>query len=107
MARQGANRVRLLWASTGVKNPAYPDTLYVDSLIGKDTVNTVPDATLAAFCDHGTARITLPENTDAAFAHLSEVSRLDIDLEALAPRLQHDGLQQFEEAFAKLLAPLT
>ncbi len=107
LARQGANRVRLLWASTGVKNPAYPDTLYVDSLIGKDTVNTVPNATLAAFCDHGTARITLPENTDAAFAHLNEVSRLDIDLEALAARLQHDGLQQFEEAFAKLLAPLT
>ncbi|MGF6146948.1 Transaldolase [Kingella potus] len=103
LARQGAHPVRLLWASTGVKNPAYPDTLYVDSLIGRDTVNTVPDATLAAFADHGTARATLAENTAAAFAQLDEVSRLGIDLEALAARLQNDGLQQFDEAFAQLL----
>lgn len=105
-AAQGANRVQLLWASTGVKNPAYPDTLYVDSLIGEQTVNTVPDATLKAFIDHGTAKPTLAENTDEAIVQLTEVEKLGIDLEALATRLQEDGLKQFEDAFAKLLAPL-
>ena len=106
LAGQGANRVSLLWASTGVKNPAYPDTLYVDSLIGRHTVNTVPDATLKAFMAHGTAAETLPENTDAAFARIAKAEKLGIDLETLATRLQNDGLKQFEEAFAKLLAPL-
>ncbi|MCF7529184.1 transaldolase [Neisseria lisongii] len=106
LAAQGANRVQLLWASTGVKNPAYPDTLYVDSLIGAETVNTVPDATLKAFIDHGTAKAVLAEHTDQALADLAAVAELGIDLEALAVRLQEDGLKQFEEAFAKLLEPL-
>lgn len=103
---QGANPVQLLWASTGVKNPAYPDTLYVDSLIGPDTVNTVPDATLKAFIDRGTAKPTLTEGTEEAAAQLAEVEKLGIDVEALATRLQEDGLKQFEEAFEKLLEPL-
>ena len=98
--------MRLLWASTGVKNPSYPDTLYVDSLIGKDTVNTVPDTTLQAFIDHGTARITLTDQTDQALARLEEIAALGIDVEVLASRLQEDGLKQFEEAFAKLLETL-
>ncbi|MCP1771448.1 transaldolase [Neisseria perflava] len=106
LAAKGANRVQLLWASTGVKNPAYPDTLYVDSLIGADTVNTVPDATLKAFIDHGTAKTTLTEGIDEALAQLAEAAKLGVDLEALATRLQEDGLKQFEEAFEKLLAPL-
>ena len=106
LAGQGANRVQLLWASTGVKNPAYPDTLYVDSLIGADTVNTVPDATLKAFIDHGTAQNTLNQGVEEAQALLAEVAALGIDVEALAVRLQEDGLKQFEEAFEKLLAPL-
>ena len=103
---QGANPVQLLWASTGVKNPAYPDTLYVDSLIGPNTVNTVPDATLKAFIDRGTAKPTLTEGTEEAAAQLAEVEKLGIDVEALATRLQEDGLKQFEEAFKKLLEPL-
>ena len=106
LAEKGANRVQLLWASTGVKNPAYPDTLYVDSLIGAHTVNTVPDATLKAFIDHGTAKATLTEGTDEAQAQLAETAKLGIDVETLATRLQEDGLKQFEEAFEKLLAPL-
>ncbi|PSJ79905.1 transaldolase [Neisseria iguanae] len=106
LAAKDANRVQLLWASTGVKNPAYPDTLYVDSLIGADTVNTVPDATLKAFIDHGTAKATLTEGTEEAQAQLAEVAALGIDVEALSTRLQEDGLKQFEEAFEKLLAPL-
>ncbi|WP_373741171.1 transaldolase [Neisseria sp.] len=103
---KGANPIQLLWASTGVKNPAYPDTLYVDSLIGKDTVNTVPDATLKAFIDHGTAKSTLTESIAEAQAVLAETEKLGIDVEALAVRLQEDGLKQFEDAFAKLLEPL-
>ncbi|MDK4579493.1 transaldolase family protein, partial [Kingella kingae] len=106
LAEKGANPVSLLWASTGVKNPAYSDTLYVDSLIGAHTVNTVPDATLAAFIDHGTAALTLPEQTDVALANIAQAAELGIDLEMLATRLQNDGLKQFEDAFAKLLAPL-
>ncbi|KPN72348.1 transaldolase [Neisseria sp. 83E34] len=106
LQQRGANRVELLWASTGVKNPAYPDTLYVDSLIGTQTVNTVPDATLKAFIDHGTAKATLTDNTEQAKQQLAEVAQLGIDLEALATRLQEDGLKQFEDAFEKLLNPL-
>ena len=98
--------MQLLWASTGVKNPAYPDTLYVDSLIGAHTVNTVPDATLKAFIDHGTAKASLTEGVEAAQAQLAETAALGIDVETLAARLQEDGLKQFEEAFEKLLAPL-
>lgn len=88
------------------ENPAYPDTLYVDSLIGVHTVNTVPDATLKAFIDHGTAKATLTESADEARARLAEIAALGIDVETLAARLQEDGLKQFEEAFEKLLAPL-
>ena len=107
LAEKGANKVSLLWASTGVKNPEYADTLYVDKLIGEHTVNTVPEKTLAAFIDHGKAELTLPENQEEAFACLQEVQKLGIDVEVLAERLQHDGLIQFEQAFAKLLAPLS
>ena len=106
LAEQGANKTSLLWASTGVKNPAYPDTLYVDSLIGADTVNTVPDATLNAFIDHGKAACTLTEGMEEALAQLAETAQLGIDVETLATRLQDDGLKQFEKAFEQLLAPL-
>lgn len=106
LAEQGANKVSLLWASTGVKKPAYPDTLYVDSLIGADTVNTVPDATLNAFIDHGKAACTLTEGMEEALAQLAETAQLGIDVETLATRLQDDGLKQFEKAFEQLLAPL-
>lgn len=102
-----ANRVLLLWASTGVKNPVYRDTLYVEELIGKNTVNTVPDATLKAFIEHGEIRgLTLPEHIETALANIAEAEKLGVDLETLATRLQNDGLKQFEDAFAKLLVPL-
>ena len=89
-----------------MKNPDYPATLYVDALIGEHTINTVPDATLKAFIATGTAARALPENIPAALAQLAEAEKLGIDVETLATRLQNDGLKQFEEAFAKLLAPL-
>lgn len=101
---QGAARLQLLWASTGTKNPAYPDTLYVDELIGEHTVNTVPTATLNAFIDHGNVSASLSGKEAASAQVLADVAALGIDLEALALRLRDDGLKQFEEAFAKILA---
>lgn len=97
---------RLLWASTGVKNPAYPDTLYVDNLIAPHTVNTLPDAVLQAFTDHGRAADALSRPAAPAQPVLDEVAALGIDLEALAAKLQQDGLAQFEQAFAQMLTPL-
>lgn len=102
----GGQRPQLLWASTGVKNPAYPATLYVDCLIGEHTVNTVPDATLKAFMQSGTAQSTLTQDWEVAQSILQEVEKLGIDLETLAVRLQKDGLEQFEQAFEQLLQPL-
>ena len=97
---------RLLWASTGVKNPAYPDTLYVDNLIAPHTVNTLPDAVLQAFTNHGRAADALSRPAAPAQPILDEVAALGIDLDALAAKLQQDGLAQFEQAFAQMLAPL-
>ena len=103
---QNQPTVRLLWASTAVKNPAYPDTLYIDNLIGPHTVNTVPEALLQAFIDRGRTADTLSLPQPAAQAVLDETAALGIDLEALALRLQQEGLKQFEQAFAQLLAIL-
>lgn len=99
----GAKPQWLLWASTSVKNPAYRDTLYVDELIGPQTVNTVPDATLAAFRDHGNVALTLDQDVAAAHTQLAAVSALGIDLEQVGHALQVAGLTQFETAYADLL----
>ncbi|MDF7676741.1 transaldolase [Neisseriaceae bacterium ESL0693] len=103
LAAQGANPVKLLWASTATKNPAYSDVYYVDNVIGAQTVNTVPEHTLAAFCDHGQAIPSLIQNRNHAQEVLAQLQQSGIDLEALASRLQQQGLIQFEEAFAALL----
>lgn len=99
----GAHAPSCLWASTGTKNPAYRDTLYVEALIGPHTVNTVPDATLVAFRAHGVAAPTLTTGLQEAQAVLDRVRALGIDLDALGERLQRDGLRQFDDALAKLL----
>ncbi|MBU3668104.1 MAG: transaldolase [Rhodocyclaceae bacterium] len=99
----GAKPQWLLWASTSVKNPAYRDTLYVDELIGPQTVNTVPDATLAAFRDHGQVAHRLDQDVHAAHAQLAGVNALGIDLEQVGQELQNAGLAQFETAYADLL----
>lgn len=102
----GANIQRLLWASTGTKNAAYSDVMYVDHLIGPDTVNTLPDATLAAFRDHGSAEPRLSREAGAAAATLAALAAFGIDMDADAAQLQIDGLKLFDEAFEKLLALL-
>lgn len=93
-----------LWASTGTKNQAYSDVLYVAPLIGPETINTLPDATLAAFRDHGPARETLMMGMEAAQAHILALAAAGIDLEDSGETLQVEGLHLFVEAYEKLLA---
>ncbi len=99
----GAMPQRLLWASTGTKNPAYPDTLYLDALIGAQTVNTVPPDTLALFKDHGTAAATLEEGYDDAVHVLDMLAEVGIDLSAVTVQLQLDGVESFVDSFHSLL----
>ena len=99
----GARAQFLLWASTGTKNKAYSDVLYVESLIGDETVNTVPDATLALFRDHGNAAATLTQDVAAARATLAAAAAAGVDFDAVGEKLQQDGLVLFEQAFAELL----
>jgi len=99
----GGHVQRPLWASTGTKNPAYPDTLYVDSLIGADTVNTVPPATLVAFKDHGTAAPTLDKNLDDAQVTLDKLAEVGVDMKMITQQLQEDGVELFLESFRKLI----
>ena len=104
LAQRGARVQRLLWASTGTKNPAYSDVLYVESLIGADTVNTVPPATLDAFRDHGRTRATLGEDVDGAHTVFAEIERLGLPLDEVTAQLVDDGIGLFVEAHDKLLA---
>ncbi|RME60552.1 MAG: bifunctional transaldolase/phosoglucose isomerase [Caldilineae bacterium] len=103
LAAQGARVQRPLWGSTSTKNPAYPDTLYVDQLIGPDTVNTVPPETLKAFLDHGTVARTLDANVDEARAQLQQLAALGIDLDTIMEQLQVDGVKSFADAFDQLM----
>jgi transaldolase len=103
LAQQGAAPQTLLWASTGVKNPAYRDLLYVEPLIGPETINTLPDKTLTALIDHGEAAVHVTEGVDEARAQFDDLARLGIDMEHAGLRLQKDGVELFETAFGKLL----
>ncbi|MEK7384302.1 MAG: transaldolase, partial [Elusimicrobiota bacterium] len=99
LAAKGARPQRLLWASTGTKNPAYKDTLYVDELVGADTVNTMPPATVDAFRDHGAPRPSLDERIDEARAQWDALPRFGIDRAAVLARLEEEGLSAFAKAF--------
>ncbi len=103
LAERGANPQRLLWASTSTKNPDYPDTMYVDGLIGPHTVNTLPDATLAAFADHGTVAETVATELDASQNALAEITALGIDLEVVGKDLETAGLAGFAASFTEVL----
>ena len=106
LAARGARPQRLLWASTSTKNPAYPDTLYVDSLIGPDTVNTLPDATLEAFEDHGTVEETLTAGLDEARHALERIEAVGVDLAAVTAQLEDEGVAAFSKSFDELLGVL-
>jgi transaldolase/glucose-6-phosphate isomerase len=102
LAAKGARPQRMLWASTGTKNKDYSDVLYVEELIGPDTINTVPPATLDAFRDHGKPRDSLEENVEDAQRVLEELERSGISLESIAEDLVKDGVRQFADAADKL-----
>ena len=103
LATRGAQTQRLLWASTGVKNPSYRDVVYVEELIGPDTVNTIPPATLEAFRDHGRPRASLTEDVDAARDTMDGLAQAGISMRDVTDRLLAEGVQLFADAFAKLL----
>ncbi|MFB3881545.1 MAG: transaldolase [Armatimonadota bacterium] len=104
LAACGAHLQRPLWASTSTKNPAYPDTLYVDELIGPDTVNTIPPATLTAFKDHGRVRNALAEGMDEVNRQLGQLDELGVDLEEIGNRLTDEGIGLFAKSFDELMS---
>lgn len=106
LAEKGAMPQRLLWASTGTKNPAYPDTLYIDTLIGPDTVNTVPPKTLDAFRDHGNVGETLTQDVDDARKVLADAERLGLDLDGVTALLVQEGVHSFIHSFDDLLGAI-
>ncbi len=103
LATQGAQTQRLLWASTGTKNPNYRDVLYVEELIGPDTVNTMPPTTFDAFRDHGRPRLSLKEHVDEARQTMALLEQVGISMKEVTDRLLEEGIHLFEEAFDKLL----
>jgi transaldolase len=106
LAARGARVQRPLWASTSTKNPAYPDLLYVDSLIGPDTVNTMPDPTVDAFLDHGTVARTIDDGTAEAKAVLARIEDLGIDPADVGQTLETEGVTAFVKSFDELLQSL-
>jgi transaldolase len=103
LAGKGARVQRVLWASTGTKNPRYPDTLYVDGLIGEHTVNTLPPATLKAFIDHGKVASTLNIGLDKAKDQIRQLTKLGIDLAGITKKLEEDGVGLFAKSFESLM----
>ncbi len=101
---KGARTQRLLWASTSTKNPKYRDVVYVEELVGRDTVNTVPTNTLEAFRDHGEPRLSLEENVEHAARVMESLPKAGISMKDVTDKLAEDGVRLFSEAFDKLLA---
>lgn len=106
LTQAGGRPQRLLWASTGVKNPDYSATYYVDTLIGHNTVNTIPPVTYQAFKEHGVARNTLEEGVESAEQTIKQINELGIDLKAVTDQLEKDGVEIFATAFESLLNAL-
>ncbi len=106
LAQRGARVQRPLWASTSTKNPQYADLLYVDNLIGPDTVNTMPDATIAAFQDHGRIARTIDQGVDEARATLDQLFRADVDLAVLSGTLEREGVEAFAQSFQDALSAI-
>jgi transaldolase len=103
LAEKGANAQRLLWASTSTKNPDYPDTLYVDNLVGPETVNTMPKKTIAAVMDHAEIKPTLEEGVDEARQLLKRLREAGLDYEDVTDILEKEGIQKFADPFNEML----
>lgn len=106
LAERGAQVQRPLWASTSTKNPGYPDTLYVDTLIGPDTVNTMPEATLEAFEDHGTLARTVDADPAAAEQILAAIGEAGVDMDDVSRVLEEQGVSSFAKSFDELITSL-
>ncbi|HEY5154134.1 MAG TPA: transaldolase [Acidimicrobiales bacterium] len=106
LAARGARVQRPLWASTSTKNPAFPDTLYVDELIGPDTVNTIPDATLEAFDDHGNVSRTIDQGVAEAHDDLRRLADVGVDLADVTRVLEEEGVASFSKSFDELIGSL-
>jgi transaldolase len=106
LAARGARVQRPLWASTSTKKPAYPDTLYVDNLIGPDTVNTLPPATLEAFLDHGHIASTVGTDLDGVSSRLRKLAELGIDLDGITNKVLDEGVAAFAKSFEGLMASI-
>ena len=106
LADAGARPQRMLWASTGTKDPAAPDTLYIEALAAPDTINTIPEKTLHAFADHGKLGAAMPVDGGDAEAVLDAFRREGVDDEALAARLQVEGAEAFSRSWRALLSSL-
>jgi transaldolase len=107
LAARGATVQRPLWASTSTKNPAYPDLVYVDTLIGPDTVNTMPDDTIAAFLDHGTVARTVDTDPGAATDALQRIGAAGVDMADVARTLEDEGVASFSKSFDELIQSLS
>ncbi|PZS23854.1 MAG: transaldolase [Acidimicrobiales bacterium] len=107
LSARGAHLQRPLWASTSTKNPDYPDLLYVDSLIGPHTVNTMPDATLDAFLDHGTVKRTIDQGVAEAKAAMEDLAAAGIDMEDVSLTLENEGVAAFAKSFDELIQSLS
>ena len=107
LADKGARVQRLLWASTGTKNPDYSDVKYVESLIGPDTVNTVPPETIDAYRDHGDPKSRLEQNVDEARWVMARLPELGVNIEKVTQQLEDEGVRKFDEPFDKLMETLT
>ena len=106
LAAAGARAQRLLWASTGTKDPAAPDTLYVEALAAPDTINTLPEKTLAAFAGHGKVGPAMPEDGGNADAVLAKCRSAGVDDTALAQKLQREGADAFSKSWRALLGSI-
>jgi transaldolase len=107
LAARGATTQRCLWASTSTKNPDYSDVLYVDELIGPETVNTMPEETIQAFQDHGEVALTLEQGTDEAEALFDRLAEVGIDYDDVTRVLEEEGVQKFSDSFSELLDGIT
>ena len=103
LAAKGVRRQHLLWASTGTKNPAYSDVMYVEQLIGPETINTLPDATLDAFRNHGRAALTIESGLDRAQQVFADLGRYGILMGRVGDELQSEGVKLFQQSFDQLI----
>jgi transaldolase len=103
LAAKGATKQRCLWASTSTKNPEYRDVMYVEELVGPETVNTMPIETIEAFQDHGVVADTLEQGVDEARKLLEELAEAGVDYEDVTDTLEREGVQKFSDSLAELL----